>query len=199
MSQSRYVPPHLRNRPGSSSTAGVSSLPATNGGSRNDTNDGQDRQTGSPRQLLPGQRWSHRQQVTAMGFPGPSDHSGSSPKPIGRNSRWAEDDPASTGRDFRSAPNRAPAPFDGSPSRSGSGLSRWGQAQTAPGRPPPSGREGLAGSPSLHVFGDSFVGPMKLLSEQSVRVQTYKGASAKVRSKAKPERWDPSDTIAGSE
>jgi hypothetical protein len=37
-----------------------------------------------------------------------------------------------------------------------------------------------APSSSLHVFGDSFVGPLKLLEEDCVRVTTFKGASAKV-------------------
>ena len=45
-------------------------------------------------------------------------------------------------------------------------------------------------SPSLYVFGDSFVGPMKLLSNESARCQTFKGASAKV-SKASFCRFKP--------
>lgn len=185
MSQTRYVPPHLRYKSSSASSTGSPAASSSTDNNRYDSNGDADRQTGSPRQVLPGQRWTHRQQVTAMGFSGPSDPSGSSPKPIIRNSRWADDDPSSNGRDFRSTPNRAPLPFDASPSRPGAGPSRWGQAQTTPGRPAPSARDGLAGSPSLHVFGDSFVGPMKLLSEQSVRVQTYKGASAKVCSRVR--------------
>ncbi len=45
-------------------------------------------------------------------------------------------------------------------------------------------RTNLQGGPTgttLHVFGDSFVGPLKLLSEDCVKVTTFKGASAKVR------------------
>ncbi|WWC90426.1 uncharacterized protein L201_005361 [Kwoniella dendrophila CBS 6074] len=38
---------------------------------------------------------------------------------------------------------------------------------------------GYSSSPSLYVYGDSFVGPFKLLREDSVRVQTFKGSSAK--------------------
>lgn len=45
------------------------------------------------------------------------------------------------------------------------------------GGPPSAGpRSGVA----LCVFGDSFGGPFKLLSDSSVKVQTFKGASAKV-------------------
>jgi hypothetical protein len=51
--------------------------------------------------------------------------------------------------------------------------------QSAPARPIPPGPVSV--SPTLHVFGDSFVGPFKLLEEDCLRVTTFKGASAKVR------------------
>ncbi len=35
-------------------------------------------------------------------------------------------------------------------------------------------------APTLHVYGDSFVGPLKLLTEDCVRINSFKGASAKV-------------------
>lgn len=35
-------------------------------------------------------------------------------------------------------------------------------------------------APSLHVFGDSFAGPFKLLDDTSARTKSFKGASAKV-------------------
>ncbi|KAK8854552.1 hypothetical protein IAR55_003291 [Kwoniella newhampshirensis] len=38
---------------------------------------------------------------------------------------------------------------------------------------------GPASSPSLYIFGDSFVGPMKLLSDECVQIKTFKGSSAK--------------------
>ena len=50
-------------------------------------------------------------------------------------------------------------------------------SRSAPGRNRPA-----ATSPTLYVYGDSFVGPMKLLREENVKYTTFKGASAKVRS-----------------
>jgi len=50
-----------------------------------------------------------------------------------------------------------------------------GDSHSAPTR---SARSGVA--PTLHVFGDSFTGPLKLLSEDCARVTSFKGASAKV-------------------
>ena len=45
-----------------------------------------------------------------------------------------------------------------------------------------AGRENGHGGQVLHVFGDSFTGPFKLLKGEDARVVTYKGASAKVGS-----------------
>ncbi|WWC71296.1 uncharacterized protein I206_105250 [Kwoniella pini CBS 10737] len=44
---------------------------------------------------------------------------------------------------------------------------------------PSASSSGYSSSPSLYVYGDSFVGPFKLLREDSVRIQTFKGSSAK--------------------
>jgi hypothetical protein len=51
-------------------------------------------------------------------------------------------------------------------------------SQSAPNRP--SGSTAPAVAPTLHVFGDSFVGPLKLLEEDCARITTFKGSSAKV-------------------
>ncbi|WWD19312.1 hypothetical protein CI109_103770 [Kwoniella shandongensis] len=42
-----------------------------------------------------------------------------------------------------------------------------------------SGSGGGSSSPSLYIFGDSFVGPMKLLRDECVQIKTFKGSSAK--------------------
>lgn len=48
------------------------------------------------------------------------------------------------------------------------------------GGPPGRGGGGRGSGRSLFVFGDSFVGPFKLLRDDCAKTQTFKGASAKV-------------------
>ena len=82
------------------------------------------------------------------------------------------------------------------------GPSGWGPRRTSHSAPPPEGarrrqdndlRTSIA--PTLYVFGDSFTGPLKLLSDDCCRVQSYKGASAKVNRRT-TSRTVP-DEIAG--
>jgi hypothetical protein len=75
------------------------------------------------------------------------------------------------GRDDRSSGSLAGG-WNSSMSRSYSGPGRSRAADTAQDT-----RTHF--SPSLHVFGDSFVGPMKLLRNECATTRTFKGASAK--------------------
>lgn len=52
-------------------------------------------------------------------------------------------------------------------------------------------------SPQLYVFGDSFVGPMKLLSTENARCTTYKGASAKVSDDVTGNYWSMCGLLFG--
>jgi hypothetical protein len=65
----------------------------------------------------------------------------------------------------QSSPRPSPSPRDAPVGRN--------TYQRGGGGPP---RRGV----SLCVFGDSFAGPFKLLSDENVKVQSFKGASAKV-------------------
>ncbi|WVW85350.1 hypothetical protein I302_107388 [Kwoniella bestiolae CBS 10118] len=132
--------------------------------------------------------------------PSPSSASSSS-----RNSSNPPATPPSSSRPY-SAPNRSnynsrspwshssslPSSHSGrnhftgitSPSSKGFNNSSYGNALTSghshtssPSSSNPS--NGYSSGPSLYVYGDSFVGPFKLLREDSVRVQTFKGSSAK--------------------
>ena len=128
VSEERYVPPHLRNRPASSSDSGP--LPTR----------------------LP-------QPTTKL-----------------------ED----SSRDVYSPPNRRPStPWSSSnDSRSNwsdsLSIGRYPQPHSAPTRHNRQASERYAASPTLYVFGDSFAGPLKLLSDGNARVTTFKGSSAKV-------------------
>jgi hypothetical protein len=147
--QSRYVPPHLRNRPASSSSSSPShAAPATSS-----------------------QRGYDRRSTPSRAPWGPSSG------PAGRSSGYANDSPGPSQASYGVAEGSR------TPGRN---------AQSAPTRPGQSYGVGRGvgggsgggvggGSPSLYVFGDSFVGPMKLLSDDCASVRTFKGASAKVR------------------
>lgn len=83
------------------------------------------------------------------------------------------------------------------PTANGAGSGPAGGAYSSPSRSTPHARSPWSSGPSdrrqdnnsrprtagpsLHVFGDSFAGPFKLLSDTSVRTRSFKGASAKVR------------------
>ncbi|KAI9637735.1 uncharacterized protein MKK02DRAFT_32519 [Dioszegia hungarica] len=111
--------------------------------------------------------------------PRPASSDRSAGGPSQSRTPWSRTTPASSSREAASA---APWPtYDAQPmSRTGSagGGPSVSRSSSGPGRarataPPTSS------SPSLFVFGDSFVGPMKLLSNDCARKTTYKGASAK--------------------
>lgn len=148
------MPPHLRNRPISSSSSSTSQpAPATSS------------QRGYDRRSTP---------ARAPWGPGPG--------PAGRSSGYAND---------------SAGPSQASYGVAGGSRTPGRNAQSAPTRPGQSygagrtigvgagagagGGGGGGGAPSLYVFGDSFVGPMKLLSDDCASVRTFKGASAKVR------------------
>lgn len=93
------------------------------------------------------------------------------------NSRtpWSRATPASSS----TAPPtpRDPWPTYDTPTTQGSRNSTPSVSRSSSG---PGRTRVAAGSPSLYVFGDSFVGPMKLLSDECSRATTYKGSSARV-------------------
>ncbi|KAK6910925.1 hypothetical protein I204_03037 [Kwoniella mangroviensis CBS 8886] len=136
-----------------------------------------------------------------------SNPSPSSTSPLSRNSNNPPATPPSSSRPYSSAPNRSsdhtsrsPWSHTSSPSSSHPGRNPYnntaspnakgyngnsgnygnaftsGQSQSSSLS---SNGSGYSSSPSLYVYGDSFVGPFKLLREDSVRVQTFKGSSAK--------------------
>lgn len=191
-----YIPPHMRNRQPASPSAGPS---------RHSSQEGYDRQAAGPsRQAAPGSRWTSRQQSSSVNDMMSSGSTGSSSRSIQPGqSRWSRESTAGPSRDTldhgrHSLPAR-PTPYDESTSRTRSPARNGATYHSAPARAGPGGREGMAGSPSLHVYGDSFVGPMKLISDQYIRVQTYKGASAKV-SRLRSNAWSANtDDIQGSE
>lgn len=49
----------------------------------------------------------------------------------------------------------------------------------------PSRSNGSTFSPTLYAFGDSFTGPLKLLSDENAKCITFKGSSAKVSGRAR--------------
>jgi hypothetical protein len=147
--QSRYVPPHLRNRPASSSSSSTS--PAAPASSQR----GYDRRS-TPSRDTWGPGPGGRSSGYANDGAGPSQ---ASYYGVAEGSR-------TPGRNAQSAPTR---PGQSYGSGRGIGVGAAG------------GGGGGGGSPSLYVFGDSFVGPMKLLSDDCASVRTFKGASAKVR------------------
>ncbi|WWC63593.1 uncharacterized protein I303_106198 [Kwoniella dejecticola CBS 10117] len=71
--------------------------------------------------------------------------------------------------------NPSPSGRNDSPSISSPGRNADNRNRNGPS----ASSSGYSSSPSLYVYGDSFVGPFKLLREDSVRVQTFKGSSAK--------------------
>ncbi|KAL7418759.1 hypothetical protein Q5752_006442 [Cryptotrichosporon argae] len=128
---SRYVPPHLRNRPGSSSDAGPSTAPSSSSSFSAAA-------SSSPRR--PRVPWSHA-------------------------SAFRSSEPDRSERQSSPALARALAPAT--------------ENDPIPGQPVSPARAPRASAPSLYVYGDSFVGPFKLLRDDCARVQTFKGASAK--------------------
>jgi hypothetical protein len=150
--QSRYVPPHLRSRPASSSSSSTShAAPAT-------SQRGYDRRSTPSRPIWgPG---------PGPGPAGRSSYANDSAGPSQASYSGVAEGSRTPGRNAQSAPTRPGQSY---------GASR-GVGAGAGG-----GGGGGGGSPSLYVFGDSFVGPMKLLSDDCASVRTFKGASAKVR------------------
>ena len=92
---------------------------------------------------------------------------------------------SSATRSFKSAPARSHSqtPWSTSVPTNGSPNEPISQTLASPSPIPsasaPAGRD-TSVSPTLHVYGDSFVGPLKLLSDECVRINPFKGASAKV-------------------
>ncbi|ORX38244.1 hypothetical protein BD324DRAFT_679998 [Kockovaella imperatae] len=166
-SKSKYVPPHLRSRTGKASDP----------------------------QTVTTQRPGSRDRVNGSGPS--SSYSGSAYQQPGSNRSWtAQSQGSSSSRTSWSHGGQDPSPAY--QQRGGShDTGRWGQdtkhasrgaRDQYPGSGRPSAYSGSGSgsnsrtphtSPTLHVFGDSFVGPFKLLSDDGVKFQTFKGSSAK--------------------
>ncbi|ORY32129.1 hypothetical protein BCR39DRAFT_493062 [Naematelia encephala] len=133
-SSGRYVPPHLRNRPVSSSdNAGPSTRTPHL----------------APTHSQPPQSRTYRSEPTR-----------GSRTPWSTKSSNTTPDTSTDRSNTRDARTRGPSPPNSAPA-------------------PRSNRGPSSSSPTLYIFGDSFVGPMKLLSEENVQIRTFKGASAK--------------------
>ncbi|WWD02125.1 hypothetical protein V865_000163 [Kwoniella europaea PYCC6329] len=145
-----YVPPHLRNRSNPSSSS--TSSPS--------------RSTNNPPDTPPS---SSRPYSSAPNRP--SDYTSRSP--------WSHASSPSTSHPGRDHYNNIASPnakrYNGNNGNYGNAFTS-GQSQSSSSS---SNGIGYSSSPSLYVYGDSFVGPFKLLREDSVRVQTFKGSSAK--------------------
>jgi hypothetical protein len=152
-----YVPPHLRNR-----TAASTSSQSTSHSSPSTSSSVSATQPSSNRT---------RQQST--------DRASSSTASKSRTP-WSRATTASTSRDRSQQSDPWPV-YDrqesaaGRPNGNNLNVSRTPSGSGQARQPVAS-----SSSPTLYVFGDSFVGPMKLLSNDCARKQTYKGASAKV-------------------
>ncbi|WRT68677.1 uncharacterized protein IL334_005656 [Kwoniella shivajii] len=153
-SKGAYVPPHLRNRPISTPAASSSSS-----SSRYDVP-----ATPSSRSHSSAPNSSRSQSRTPWSTSSPS----SSSHP-GRAHYSNTQSPRSTGYG-----NAFPS-GSGNTTTNGLGLGH----RQKPSVSSNGGSSGYSSSPSLYVYGDSFVGPFKLFREDSVRVQTFKGSSAK--------------------
>ncbi|WVR09385.1 hypothetical protein IAU60_006452 [Kwoniella sp. DSM 27419] len=119
----------------------------------------------------------NRPAQTEAAPPGPTSSTYTPPSPSG--SRGYNSAPArSSSRTPWSSAGPPGPPAIGArgyqPSTNGSASPRKGPYVSAP-----AGSGGSYSSPSLYIFGDSFVGPFKLLAEDNVKVQTFKGSSAK--------------------
>ena len=147
----RYVPPHLRNRPQSNiSQAGQSSS------TESSRNPSPTRHRSDPHSPLKTQTAPARSQSRTPWAPHPTSWEASSSSSSRTHSRERQD-PTWT-RHEQSAPARGNAELGAKEGAVGGGIT----------------------SSKLHVFGDSFVGPLKLLEEDCVKITTFKGASAKV-------------------
>ncbi|KIR28272.1 hypothetical protein I309_02922 [Cryptococcus deuterogattii LA55] len=183
-----YVPPHLRNRTTPSTPSTPSTL-ATPIRSTTSSNNG-DRSTPSTysngsanRTPFSNPRWSSNGN-------GVGSESGNGQK---TGSPWETGHPGKSHfsrRPYQSSPGSSypkPNPAYNTPTSSrrdnyqnGSSGKRMDKNDSPQ---PRHGRAYIQHSPAqLHVFGDSFVGPFKLIDGDSVQIKTFKGASAKATS-----------------
>lgn len=180
-----YVPPHLRNRttPSTPSTPSTLATPIRSTASSNNG----DRSTPSTysngsanRTPFSNPRWSSNGN-------GVGSESGNGQK---TGSPWETGHPGKSHfsrRPYQSSPGSSypkPNPAYNTPTSSrrdnyqnGSSGKRMDKNDSPQ---PRHGRAYIQHSPAqLHVFGDSFVGPFKLIDGDSVQIKTFKGASAK--------------------
>ncbi|WVQ68515.1 uncharacterized protein L199_006723 [Kwoniella botswanensis] len=145
-----YVPPHLRNRSNPSSSS-----------------------TSSP------SRSSNNQPATPPSSSRPYSSAPNRSSDYASRSPWSHTSSPSSSHPGRNHYNNIASPnakgYNGNNSHYGNTFTS-GQSQSSSSS---SNGIGYSSSPSLYVYGDSFVGPFKLLRDDSVRVQTFKGSSAK--------------------
>ncbi|WVQ95208.1 hypothetical protein IAU59_002302 [Kwoniella sp. CBS 9459] len=175
--KSVYVPPHLRNRPASSpsaTTAGSSSsqAPATPpSGSRaysSAPNRSSSSRTPWSSSSAPTSPHPSSYSSQANGTGGPSSSYLPSTSHPGRSHYESVSSPSPSRKSYGSSANSGP-------SRDGINADHRNRSSHSFG----GGANGFSTSPHLYVYGDSFVGPFKLLTEDCVKVQTFKGSSAK--------------------
>lgn len=180
-----YVPPHLRNRSTPSTPSGPST-PATP--IRSATSSNNDRSipftysSGSAnRTPLSNSRWSS--DASGVGYGSGIGHKNGSPWESGHpekshfSRRSYQSSPSSSYPQPNSAYNTPINSRRDNYHQSGNN-GKWTDKNDSP--QPRHGRAYIQHSQAqLHVFGDSFVGPFKLMDGDSVQIKTFKGASAK--------------------
>ncbi|OXG78719.1 hypothetical protein C349_04721 [Cryptococcus neoformans var. grubii Br795] len=180
-----YVPPHLRNRSTPSTPSGPST-PATP--IRSATSSNNDRSipftysNGSAnRTPLSNSRWSS--DASGVGYGSGIGHKNGSPWESGHpekshfSRRSYQSSPSSSYPQPNSAYNTPINSRRDNYHQSGNN-GKWTDKNDSP--QPRHGRAYIQHSQAqLHVFGDSFVGPFKLMDGDSVQIKTFKGASVK--------------------
>ncbi|WVF67633.1 hypothetical protein IAT40_002391 [Kwoniella sp. CBS 6097] len=174
--KSVYVPPHLRNRPASTpSSSALASGPSSSQAPATPPS-GSRAYSSAPNRSSSRTPWS-----SSSSAPHPSSYQTNGGGP----SSGSNYTPTRNGNGI-SHPGRSHFESIGSPnsSRRSYGLTggREGNSDSNRSRSSHSfggGPNGYSTSPHLYVYGDSFVGPFKLLTEDCIKVQTFKGSSAK--------------------
>ncbi|OCF38394.1 hypothetical protein I317_07837 [Kwoniella heveanensis CBS 569] len=174
--RSVYVPPHLRNRPASSPSATSSydspATPPSASGSRT--------YSSAPNRSTSRTPWS-----ASASSPHPSSPQANGPSSSLTPTRSSSSHPGRSYYEPSSSVSASRRSYGGTSSASAGnvGSSRDVASVDSRNRSNHSfgggSSNGYSTSPHLYVYGDSFVGPFKLLTEDCVKVQTFKGSSAK--------------------
>ncbi|WVO14429.1 hypothetical protein L204_102062 [Cryptococcus depauperatus] len=161
-----YVPPHLRNR-SSLSSPPIPSDSATSTPTLPDSTSQNLRSLNGSRSYDYKTSQTGAQSQRSIQWPENVSHPGRSH--FFRRPYSSPNDPGSTSSNHSS-------PGHGSSPSNGRGGKKW---DDTPPKPRNNRMYDQNSPATLHVFGDSFVGPMKLMDGDSVQVKTFKGASAK--------------------